>query len=184
MTKNDIIHSDIANSLVEMAKKDQAMRFSVQDSNTHKKIDKNIDRENLKQLKEIVAKIGWPTKSTVGEIAAHAAWLIVQHGDFDVEFQKECLSLMKKSDDICNVYVAYLTDRIEVNEGREQIFGTQFHMNDSGEIEPRPIKNIEELDKRRQEVGMSGFEEYRNKMHGNYPTGYEQKMIGPFGVAD
>src|SRR5258708_380628 len=50
-----------------------------------------LDKEHTARLKAVVAAHGWPGKSLVGEKAAHAAWLLVQHADADPAFQRRCL---------------------------------------------------------------------------------------------
>jgi len=53
------------------------------------------DRKTTARMKEIVAKHGWPGKRLIGEDGANAAWLLVQHADANLVFQKQCLALMK-----------------------------------------------------------------------------------------
>ena len=42
----------------------------------------------VKLQKLIVAQVGWPTKTLVGQRGARAAWLLVRHADLDVAFQR------------------------------------------------------------------------------------------------
>jgi len=49
------------------------------------------DADNLLRMKEIIAKYGWTGKSLVGTDGATAAWLLVQHSDRDVAFQRLAL---------------------------------------------------------------------------------------------
>jgi hypothetical protein len=60
------------------------------------KIEK-IMKDNTKILKQIVSKQGCITISEFGLIASHCAWLIVQHSDHDLDFQKEYLRIMKEN---------------------------------------------------------------------------------------
>jgi translation initiation factor 6 (eIF-6) len=93
----------------------------------------------------------------VGKEASHLAWLIVQHADHDVEFQEKCLKLMKqklKEKKIDPIEVAYLTDRVRVNKGKKQIYGTQFYLNKNGKLIPRPIYDKKNLDKRRKKLDL------------------------------
>jgi 8-oxo-dGTP pyrophosphatase MutT (NUDIX family)/RNA:NAD 2'-phosphotransferase (TPT1/KptA family)/GNAT superfamily N-acetyltransferase len=53
--------------------------------------------------------------------ALHDAWLLVQHMDKDVAFQKEFLKHLKPG----TQDFKYLTDRVAVNSGQPQQFGTQ-----------------------------------------------------------
>lgn len=56
-----------------------------------------IMKDNTKILKQIVSKQGCITISKFGLVASHCAWLIVQHSDHDLEFQKEYLRFMKEN---------------------------------------------------------------------------------------
>ena len=126
-----------------------------------------IDADNLAALHRIVATSGWPTKSQVGEDGAHAAWLLVQHGDKDVAFQKQVLALMKPLADAGEVSMidyAYLYDRVAVGEHRKQLYGTQF-----GEHQQlQPTEDEANLDARRKAIGMSSMDEYRAQMRKMY----------------
>ena len=86
------------------------------------------DEENLRWLKELVEKSGWPTVTMVGQDGAGAAWLLVQHADNEPKFQRECLDLMTTlpKDEVSRSNLAYLTDRVLLAEGKKQIYGTQF----------------------------------------------------------
>ena len=70
---------------------------------------------------------GWLGKTLVGEDGAHHAWLLVQHADFDKDFQSSCLKLMsaQPKGEVSGVDIAYLTDRILVANGKPQKYGTQ-----------------------------------------------------------
>ena len=62
------------------------------------------------------------------------------------------------------VDLAYLMDRVLVNESKPQVYGTQFHVTD-GKQQPRPIRDPESVDKRRKAMGMSTLKEYTDMMH-------------------
>ncbi len=130
---------------------------------------RDVDAVHTARMKEIIAKHGWPTRSMVGREGATAAWLLVQHADADPRFQRQCLELMLEADQ--SEYslgdLAYLTDRVLVNEGKHQLFGTQFHLVD-GEMAPRPIKDPERLDARRKAAGLSTMKEYLDHMTGDH----------------
>jgi len=54
----------------------------------------------------------------VGKKASQGAWLIAQHADHDLKFQKKCLKLLAEKLKIKKVEprnFAYLTDRVLVN---------------------------------------------------------------------
>jgi hypothetical protein len=56
--------------------------------------DSELDRENTERLKQIVEQEGWPRKSDVGELAAEAAWIILQHSP-DEDFQADMLPVLE-----------------------------------------------------------------------------------------
>jgi len=125
-----------------------------------------IDEDNSARMHEIVDEVGWPTKSAVGSDGAQAAWLLVQHADLDVAFQRRCLTLMEEElarDDVYAGNFAYLTDRVLVNEGKQQEYGTQFHTA-GGKQQPRPIRDAKHVDARRKKMGLSTLDEYRKMM--------------------
>lgn len=83
---------------------------------------------NAERLSAIIESHGLPVASQMGEKAAHAAWVIIQHAISKPEFQRKCLLAMKRARAIGEVpadRVACLEDRICFFEGRKQVYGTQ-----------------------------------------------------------
>lgn len=148
-----------------MARKDQE---TVKQARKTLVFDDTIQRANTMRLKKIIEKYGWPSIRLVGENASRSAWLIVQHTNHDVRFQKKCLKLMKEiyardPHDIDLGNIAFLTDRILVNTKKKQLFDTQFYVNKvdkNGALTYWPIKDFKNLDKRRKEYGIPPFKEY------------------------
>lgn len=154
--------SHTAEELLAMADADQAMRNrSLQGGDW----DSTIDHRNTSHLKELINAMGWPKISVVGKKAAEAAWLLAQHADHDPEFQARCLELMKQlpSDEVTLGNVAYLEDRVRVNGGRPQLYGTQF-FGEGDSFGPRPIENPDELGVRRKKVGLQPFSKYQREI--------------------
>lgn len=165
--KPSVEDSPIAIEILEMARIDQEMRLTLSDKN---KWDFSIDENNTKRMKEIINEIGWPTISKVGKAVSNMAWLLVQHADHDPAFQEDCLNMLKKVDggDINKRNIAYLEDRVRVNTGRPTLYGTQFLQTSEGDFGPREIEDKENLNKRREEMGLEPFEEYEQKMRELY----------------
>lgn len=128
--------------------------------------DRNLDRNHAARLKEIIEKIGWPTRSKVGDEASTAAWVLVQHADHDVAFQQACLDLMKlePKEEVDQTNIAFLEDRVRVNMGKPTLYGTQFDHSKDGEFSALPIEDRENLNERRQSVGLGTFEAYETEM--------------------
>ena len=132
--------------------------------------DKELDKKNTRRMKEIVDEIGWPSISKVGSEASVGAWLLVQHADHDVAFQSLCLALMKElpAGEVRSQDIALLTDRVRVNQGRTQLYGTQFRQI-KGKHVPRDIEDIEHVDERRKAVGLDTLAENIARMESKYP---------------
>ncbi|MCC7432763.1 hypothetical protein IT412_04540 [Candidatus Peregrinibacteria bacterium] len=158
----------IISELQNMVEVDQAMRNNYRYN--PEAWDETVDYQNTKRMKTIIDEIGWPSISKVGETGSSNAWLLVQHADHDPEFQKKCLDLMKseREGEVSKRNIAYLEDRIAVADGKPQIYGTQFHKNSSGQLEPLPIQNADNVDKRRKEMGLEPLTENQRRIQERY----------------
>ncbi|MFE9661340.1 DUF6624 domain-containing protein [Streptomyces sp. NPDC005955] len=115
------------------------------------------------RLGEIMDEYGWPTSELVGEEAARAAWLIAQHADRQLDVQRRALALMRQAVSAGAAgprELAFLLDRTLVNEGREQVYGTQIAGVRGGAPVPWPCVEPERMDVLRAEVGIPPFEAY------------------------
>ena len=158
----EALNDSLQQELVQMAAADQDMRNRAMETGLW---DESIDRTNTERLRAIVATYGWPTSSKVGAEGARAAWLIAQHADHDVDFQSECLDRMKQepTGEVSLSNLAYLEDRVRVNRGQEQLYGTQFY--GTGEtLKPQPIADEAHLDERRASVGLGPFSDYAREI--------------------
>ncbi len=122
-----------------------------------------VDVCNTDRLRAIIERYGWPGRSLVGEQGAEHAWLLAQHADRQLDFQRWALQLLADAVDQGEATPrqrAYLTDRVRVNEGREQLFGTQIADVRDGVGAAWPVEDPDQLDARRAEVGLEPFAEY------------------------
>ena len=158
----------LKDEILLMAKVDQEMRRKAGEAveKGQDYWDASVDMRNTRRMKEIVSQIGWPTISKVGKEASHASWLLVQHADRDVPFQIFCLKLMKvwSLKEVDSVDIAYLTDRIRVNQGLNQVYGTQYRKRGSLEW-PCPIENESEVNSRRKIMGLDTLQENISRMN-------------------
>jgi hypothetical protein len=121
------------------------------------------DRANTAELKGLLTQHGWPRRDALGEEADDAAWLIVQHADQDLPFQKRVLALLdaaRKDGGTKPEHYAYLYDRVATNEKRPQLYGTQGRCLRAGLWEPNPIAEPEGVEQRRRELGMATQKSY------------------------
>ncbi|MEK7573927.1 MAG: DUF6624 domain-containing protein [Patescibacteria group bacterium] len=156
------INKTLAKKINILAEKDQQIRKQAE---KNKAWDKKIDISNTKEMKKIIENYGWPIISLVGEKASRNAWLLVQHADYDKKFQKYCLNLMEKiyrhnPKDIQKENIAYLKDRVLINQGKKQLFGTQFRFNKKQQLIPYPIRDKKNLEKNREEYDLPPFKDF------------------------
>ena len=128
-----------------------------------------VDRRNRNRLKEIINEVGFPNKKMVGKDAMDGIFFIVQHSDGDKEWQKSQLPKIEsavKNGDMEGQDYAYLYDRIKINSGEKQLYGTQFLNVDPvlKTFELANTEDIDNLDKRRMEIGMMPIEMYKRFM--------------------
>lgn len=112
------------------------------------------------RLRRIIQEYGYPSEEMIGAEAMRSFWLLVQHQDFDPKLQEDCLQH-------CNFAPkekAYLTDRVRMNAGKMQVFGTQFTRKE-GKLVPHPIEDESNVEARRSEVGLDSLEDYTKRMN-------------------
>jgi hypothetical protein len=127
-----------------------------------------MHRKNGELIRKIVQEHGWPGRSLVGDDGAHAAWLVVQHMDTELDFQRNCLALMQEAflrGEVGSQEFAYLTDRVRSHEGREQMYGTQGLGVRSAEDEARVNAN-------RAAIGLPPWRVAVEKRRQDYANGY------------
>lgn len=161
------MNENIAAELIQRAERDQEMRKKTLQNPFH--WDGSLDKKNAKFLKHLIEQDGWPTISAVGATASQAAWLIAQHADHDITFQKRCLALMQNLPDgeVRPANIAFLEDRILVNEDKPQRYGTQFK-GEGHSFGPHPIEDEAHLDARRASMGLEPFAAYKANMLAQY----------------
>jgi hypothetical protein len=119
-------------------------------------------------LKKIFDKYGFPGYDLVGKQGSNNFWLMVQHCDKTPEFQLEVLKAMKpelRKNNADSKNFAYLTDRVNLNLGKKQIYGTQVtYRLDSCQAIPKPLADSLNVNSRRKEVGLEPIEDYLNMM--------------------
>ena len=126
-----------------------------------------VDDENLRSLKRIVRRHGWPRATAVGPEAARAAFLIVQHADADSAFQARMLGQMRplvETGDVSPESYALLMDRVLVAQGEPQRYGTQYETVEvdgvTRLVERTPIQDPDLLEERRAAMGLSPHAAY------------------------
>lgn len=123
-----------------------------------------LNEKNLADLNKIIDEYGWPKKSDVGGNAAGSAFLIVQHAN--IETQKKYLPFMKEAAENGEAEwgsLALLIDRVNLREGKKQIYGSQIGRKDDGTYFVSDLEEPEFVNQRRKEVGLGPIEEYAKR---------------------
>jgi hypothetical protein len=125
-----------------------------------------FDERNTSWLKGVIEKQGWPKKSDVGEAAANAAWLLVQHADADPSFQLKALKLMEPlvpAGEVSKSNYALLYDRVMLKLIGKQRYATQMSCKD-GKWTPSLLEDNAAVDSNRAEVGLAPLADYVKEM--------------------
>jgi hypothetical protein len=125
-------------------------------------------------LKTLFKENGFLGYNEVGEESSHNFLQMVQRMDADSTFQQEVLGEMKKHLAKINaspIEFAYLTDRVNLNQGKPQVYGTQLKINEKGtSYEPKMVIDPKNLNNRRAEIGLGTIEEAIAVMNGHFAT--------------
>lgn len=120
-----------------------------------------IDATHMQRLEQIIEQAGWPRRSEVGEEAATAAFLILQHAD--AASQQKYLPLLRDAVAAREARpgnYAMLYDRVLMGKGEKQLYGTQLKLDEETAIwYVWPIKDEAEVNERRGRLGMNTIEE-------------------------
>lgn len=155
------INKKLSKYILEMVKIDQELRFKAKDSANDliNYFIYAVDAIHNYRIRRIIERYGYPTQKLIGKKAMRAFWLLAQHQDYDLELQENCL----KWCDFEPKNIALLTDRVLVNKGEKQIYGTQFYRKNE-ELIPRPIKDKKNIEKIRKAIGLETFNKYLKRM--------------------
>jgi hypothetical protein len=132
-------------------------------------------KQNLmaqKEVNKIIKKYGFPTPSMVGQTASDIVWDIIQHSLIE---DKHYYMVRKayENGDFRPEHYAFLTDRWLVQNGKKQIYGTQFSKKQNEPfLKLNEVEDFKNLNKRREGMGLSPIEEYAKKINGHIPEEY------------
>ena len=104
------MNKDYASILSTMMREDQQLILSIDEN---PKLFQRQNKKHIAQLRQILEEIKEPRISILGYNGALAAWLIVQHANYDVSFQRKYLNITKKlyrnnPDEVYKEGIAYL----------------------------------------------------------------------------
>jgi len=165
---------ELADELKQMAELDQIAAYIPQGE--YKKLTQeewntfkdSVFTANQKRIKEIFDQHGFVGFDLAGKEGSHNFWLIVQHSDHDIEFQKEVLEKMKIEVNKGNAgpgSYGLLVDRVKINTGQKQVYGTQVTYNmETGQAYSKSLEDSSNVNERRKSIGLEPLEKYLNGM--------------------
>ena len=120
------------------------------------------DSINLIKVKKILDERGWLGADVIGSQGNGTLFLVIQHSD--LETQLKYLSMMREAVEKGNARassLALLEDRVALRQGKRQIYGSQIGRDlETGEFYVSPLEDPENVDKRREAVGLGSLADY------------------------
>ncbi len=119
------------------------------------------DSVNVLKVTKILDQYGWLGRDVVGKEGNMTLFLVIQHAD--IKTQEKYLPMMReavKNHHANSAALAMLEDRVALDEGRKQIYGSQVASGADGVMYVRPLEDPDNVDKRRAEVGLGPIAEY------------------------
>ena len=162
----------ISQEILARCEKDQEMRKRWSESGFNAEFyDAELDVENQEYIKKVVEQLGgWPKISEFGEDVPEALWVMVQHVP-DTELQKEMVTAMQQlpAEEVIQKNVAKTIDRIRIREGKRQLYGTSFNIDNNTQVlTVDPIEDEEHIDERRAAMGMDSFAAQKERAFKSY----------------
>jgi hypothetical protein len=119
------------------------------------------DSLDLAQIKRVLDRWGWLGPEVIGESGSLTLFLVIQHAD--LKTQEKYLPFMKEAVEkgrakACDL--AMLEDRIAIENGKKQMYGTQISIDSNGVFSLDPVEDEINLNERRAKVGLESIEEY------------------------
>lgn len=119
------------------------------------------DSINQIKVSKILDTQGWPSKNRIGVKGVYTLFLVIQHSDLKTHVKY--LPLITKAVNNGNLpkkEYAMFYDRLILGQGKKQVYGTQLRVSkDSKDLYVLPIKDVENVDKRRAEMGLNTMQE-------------------------
>lgn len=114
-----------------------------------------------KEVTRIIDEYGWLGISQVGRLANGTLWSVLQHGS--VASKEKYAPLLKASvlkEESQPSHYARLIDRMLINSGKPQLYGTQINYQSSNVPTFFPIEQPEYVNQRRKEIGLEEIQSF------------------------
>ena len=178
--------SSLKKELLDIYKSDQLYRAAMADLKptdirivelVHKQ--DSLDAINVKRVVAVLDSMGYPKRKVYGDSAGLATFFVIQHTD--IKYQQKYLPLFEqaaKDGEMEWKNVVYMIDRVRLEKGQKQLYGTQIqpvkdavtgYLTDKAVI--APIEDEANVNERRAKVGLGTIEQEAKEFGINYtPT--------------
>ena len=136
----------------------------------------SLDAINVKRVADVLDSMGYPKRHDYGDSAGLATFFVIQHAD--VKYQQKYLPLFEqaaKDGEIEWKNVVYMIDRVRLETGQKQLYGTQIQpIKDSvtgyltDKVMIAPIEDEANVNERRAKVGLGTIEQEAKEFGINY----------------
>ena len=134
-----------------------------------------IEKDSINQVKviSILDKYGWLGEEVVGEHGNNALFLVIQHANLKTQehYLPMMLQAVKDGKAVASS-LALLIDRIEMRNGRPQVYGSQITRENGNFVVYRIIDEVN-VNNRRAEVGLEPLEKYVRHWNIDYKLPYK-----------
>jgi hypothetical protein len=120
-----------------------------------------LDSVNIKKIIPIIERYGILSPKEIGLKGSSAIFMTLQHASLSV--QTKYLPLIEesfKNKKITAGQYAMYVDRVALHNGKMQLYGTQVRVHSKGDGELEPVFDVDNLDKRRDSIGIGSIEKY------------------------
>ncbi|HMG75668.1 MAG TPA: VWA domain-containing protein [Pyrinomonadaceae bacterium] len=138
--------------------------------NSRKRIDESRQQDNAR-LCQVLKDFGWPTSDLVGPDGVTATLYLVRNSR-QLDLQEALLPVIiaaVKKGEIEKAAVARLVDRMRVDAGMKQLFGTQVKVM-NGFLVLTPIEGEPHVDDRRKQFGLPPLASHLRELERQYQT--------------
>ena len=111
------------------------------------------DGTNLGRVQAILKQYGYPGKSMVGTPTNEAAWYVIEHEPAFIPHYLPMMKLAAEKGELSFARYATMLDRQLMNEGKEQLYGTQARNYNGQPPFIWPIQNPAQVNQRRKQAG-------------------------------
>ena len=126
------------------------------------------ERANAERFSTWLSACGWPRRSAEGSEALRHAWLVAQQRRADLPFQRQVvrqLELAVLDGEAPAMHLAAASDRLAVQEGRPQRYGTQLRQAGACGWDYYQLDDPARVEARRKRLGLPPLEDHRRAIN-------------------